>query len=208
MFEGPGPTMNEVDTQFSILIANYLARRVILNFPPFLVKKEKKFRSEKLRNYFFGKPGKLHQTNTLPDSQPRLWVRRTSPVRKKFFHPILRSSARGHCPWPWPRLLRIPEALYPQFSLESGQFRWSWGHFHLLTLELGFTPALTYEAPGQHLASSPSTSWESLRPVRVLSVSVAVLGKRWTKFLICHSGRFSSWFINSIEFILHAHIRE
>ena len=72
MFEGPGTTMNEVDTQFSILIANYLARRVILNFPPFLVKKkEKKFRVGKTPE-LFRKPGKLHQTNTLPDSQPRL----------------------------------------------------------------------------------------------------------------------------------------
>ena len=43
-----------------------------------------------------------------------------------------------------------------------------------MTFELGFTPAVTFEAPGQHLGSSPNTSWESLRPVRVPSVSVAV----------------------------------
>ena len=90
------------------------------------------------------------------------------------FHRISRSSARGHRPRPWPRLLHVPEALYPHFSLESAHFQWSWGHFHLLTLELGFTPAVTFEATGHYLRSSPSIPWEILRPVWVPSMSVAV----------------------------------
>ena len=58
MFEGPGPTMNEVDTQFSILIAHYLASCVILNFPPFLVQKRKEIRVGKTPELFcFAKPG-------------------------------------------------------------------------------------------------------------------------------------------------------
>ena len=39
-------------------------------------------------------------------------------------------------------------------------------------LELWFTPAVTFEAPGHHLGSSPSIPWESLRPVQVLSMTV------------------------------------
>ena len=90
------------------------------------------------------------------------------------FHSISRSSAGGHRPRLWPWLLHVPEALCPYFSLESGQFRWSWGHCHLLTLELGFTPAVTFEATGHDLRSSPSIPWEILRPVWVPSGSVAV----------------------------------
>ena len=90
------------------------------------------------------------------------------------FHRISRSSARGHRPRPWPRLLHVPEALYPHFSSESAHLQWSWGHFHLLTLELGFTPAVTFEATGHYLRSPPSIPWEILRPVWVPSMSVAV----------------------------------
>ena len=54
MFKGPGPTMNEVDTQFSILIAHYLVKVVILNFPPFFFAIFlKKFGSVKNSKYFF-----------------------------------------------------------------------------------------------------------------------------------------------------------
>ena len=74
MFVGPGTTMNEVDTQFSILIANYLARRVILNFPPFLVKK-KEIRVGKTPELFFWETRKtpsnkyLARLATLPLSE-------------------------------------------------------------------------------------------------------------------------------------------
>ena len=35
MFEGPGPTVNEVDTQCAIPIAHYLSKGLIFSFPPF-----------------------------------------------------------------------------------------------------------------------------------------------------------------------------
>ena len=59
MFEGPGPTMIEVDTQFSILIAHYLVKGVILNFPPFFFPFLKEIRvGKKIERFFFCQTGK------------------------------------------------------------------------------------------------------------------------------------------------------
>ena len=78
MFEGPGPTMNEVDTQFSILIANYLARSVILNFPPVLGKKRKKNRVGNTPERFFW------ETRKTPSNKYLAWLT-TSPLSEEDF---------------------------------------------------------------------------------------------------------------------------
>ena len=63
MFEGPGPIVNPVNTQFSLMMLNSWQKALIrLNFPPFSLLKNKfvtEIRNAKeISNIFFAKPKK------------------------------------------------------------------------------------------------------------------------------------------------------
>ena len=72
-------------------------------------------------NYFFSRSVNVKPLTRL---STLIRARRISPCEEEVVHKISRSSAQGHSPRP--RLLHVPEALYPHFSPESGQFQWSW----------------------------------------------------------------------------------
>ena len=63
MFEGPGTTMTEVNTQFSLMTALFVARNVLyFEFPAFFIILAKFRTKKKIRRFFFRETAKTVTT--------------------------------------------------------------------------------------------------------------------------------------------------